>query len=189
MRDYFENPAISRSDLAKLSSHPKSYKSSFKGGGDALRLGSAFDDLMFFPDTWHDQYHVFQNDAPAGAMKTLCDRYAFLVQQDSWQSHEDMFADAYTASGYQISKKAVEARFKKEGIEYYKEKAKHLDKVGISTKEAQMFEAMRGAILADNNIKKYFVPDGNVELHFQLPVYWDETVYVEGESVIMPCRS
>lgn len=166
-----------------------SYKNSYRpNGGDAFRLGSAFDDLMYFPDTWHDKYHVMEAEIPTGNMAKLCERYIELLKKGSWDSHEKMFAEAYDHSGYEISKESVEGRFKKKGLEYCEEQAEHSEKIGISLEEAQMLEAMKRSLLSEETTAKYFQSAKNVDLHVQLPVYWNEDIMVDGKKVVMPCK-
>lgn len=189
MKDYFENPAISRSDLVRLDTHPKVYKyPKESSGGDAFRLGSAFDHLMYFPDTWADEYHVSEHHKPTGFMAKLCLRYIELKDRDTWETEEEIFNAAYEASGYELSKKAVKARFEKGPKQFVDEMIAHGKKTFIGAAEAKMLDAMKKQLLDDPAIAKYFIPHEDTELHFQLPVYWDETVVIKGANIDVPVK-
>lgn len=189
MKEYFENPSISRSDLVNLDVHPKVFKNPNRSESDAFRIGSAFDELMYFPKTWHEKYHIFSNPHPSGMMSKLCERYiALKTSKDQWMTEDEIFDDAFKVSGYVMTKETVRDNFVKTPLAYCREFASHGSKKEVSQQEAEMMNSMKRALLSDPLINKYFIPGNDLELHFQVPIYWEEPVTLEGVDSTVPCK-
>ena len=73
IKEYFDNPAISQSDLIALSKSPYIFKQKKDNRdtytSEALELGSAVDCLLTDRDNWEKRFHVLTANIPTGQMK------------------------------------------------------------------------------------------------------------------------
>ncbi|MHA1199826.1 MAG: hypothetical protein ACTSQF_10910 [Candidatus Heimdallarchaeaceae archaeon] len=181
-----ETKGVSYSRLSKLAESPQAYQAALVEEPDssAITLGTAVDMLLTQPDQFHEGIYVMTTSKPnAEAMLTYCTR---LVESGG------NTAVAYGASGYKISPDAVHKKFEKEGRTYYDAVMAARGKKIIDVDE--MFKANQIVSTLQSNIytKKYFVPEGGVELIFQPRILWNmmyHSLLHEGKSNIVQAKS
>lgn len=206
--EYFATDAISRSLLMELRKHPLSAKRMIEEGmnetSDALRLGDAFDCMMFdSKEIVDERFHVMKLSNPCtngatnlGKFMNKCIEFA-----NAEYGTDALYDYAYQNVGIKSPKfdKFIE-NFKDCGGESYLEDLiKGNGKIILDKEEYDKLVLMQNILRSDPNFGKYFVNDlvkdkmrykisDHEEVIYQLVVLWDDCkvmldiVYINHET-------
>lgn len=178
-KSYRSADATSQSHLSWLDEHPQIYKRKIEQKEESasyFNVGSALDTLVTgSKEEFLNNFIVSNVAAPTGQMKELVD----YMWNNGYNEVDD---DQLIIEGYDY------VGFKKAGIDnirdrFYKEAKQYLDfllesegKTIISQSEYDNVLAMKNGLNSTDIYTRYIEPeDDNVEVLFQLPVYWKST--------------
>jgi len=211
-KEYFATSAISRSLLMELRKHPLLAKKMIEFGmneeSDALRLGDAFDCMMFDSQEIVDErFHIMQLTNPhtngatnLGKFINVCiDNIQGIVIDQI--SYSDLYSFAYDEAGIKNPKKDtfIEEFTDSVGERYLDEYGKSIGKIVLEREEHDKLVLMQRILRSDPNFGKYFVNDlvkdqmrykisEHEEVIYQLVVLWDDCkvmldiVYINHET-------
>ncbi len=189
IKEYFDNPAISQSDLIALSKSPYIFKKKKDNiddyTSDALVLGSAVDCLLTDTDNWDKRFHIITEEKPIGQMGEYVDcLFNNAVNYDisdaiigfkGFDSQEFKNAEeaVYKLVGFKRdSLDKVRERFNKEAKDYFIDLKKSIGKEKISFEIYEQALKIKEDILEGEYSKKYFTCNEDEEIHFQTAIYF-----------------
>ena len=206
--EYFATDAISRSLLMELRKHPLSAKRMIEEGmnetSDALRLGDAFDCMMFdSKEIVEERFHVMQLYNPHSNGATVGGKFInkmIPIASDGFPL-EDNYSVAYDQAGLAKTKKDdfISKLPNSETEKYLKEIISSRGKIVLQKDEYDKLVLMQRILRSDPNFGKYFVNDlvkdqmrykisEHEEVIYQLVVLWDDCkvmldiVYINHET-------
>jgi len=197
-KEYFATDAISRSLLMELRKHPLLAKKMIEFGmteeSDALRLGDAFDCMMFdCQEIVDERFYIMQLTNPhtngatnLGKFMNVCiDNIQGIVIDQI--SYSDLYSFAYDEVGIKNPKKDtfIEEFTNSIGERYLNEYGKSIGKIVLEREEHDKLVLMQRILRSDPNFGKYFVNDlvknqmrykisEHEEVIYQLVVLWDD---------------
>jgi hypothetical protein len=175
---YRESPAINFSLLAKLDFSPRaSLNMEDISERESIIFGSAVDCLLTTPDEFREKFIVATVEKPTAQMG---DFVGHLLKNES-------FEEAYKKTGFKKdSLEKVLERYKTEGLPYVNFAGKAEGKTIIPTDEYQKVIRAVNGVIHNTFCKKYFqTSDKDVEILYQVPIYWTKTI--SGEEINLKC--
>jgi len=162
---YYNDKAISQSQLTNLASGPKYFKNKleYKLESDALTLGSIVDIMLTEPDNLYEIYVVNEYTKPTGQLGEYIDAIFKGFSEE----------EAYNIAGFKQKKiDAVKELFKSDECQnYYKFLLSSKDKKVISKEEYDKANKIVTSLLTNRFTSKYFNCD-DTECLTQLELYW-----------------
>lgn len=162
---YYNDKAISQSQLTNLASGPKYFKNKleYKLESDALTLGSIVDIMLTEPDNLYEIYVVNEYTKPTGQLGEYVDAIFKGFSEE----------EAYNIAGFKQKKiDAVKELFKSDECQnYYKFLLSSKDKKVISKEEYDKANKIVTSLLTNRFTSKYFNCD-DTECLTQLELYW-----------------
>jgi hypothetical protein len=167
LEQFKETTGRSYSRLSKLAEGPLSYMASLVGDvtSPAASLGSAVDLLLTDKDNFDKEIYVMSATKPGSEMML---KYCQVLAET-----ED-YNLAFQASGYK--QEVSESKFKKEGKAYYEALKQAGDRKILDVEDMFRANQMVNNIKNNQFTKKYFVPNKDTELLYQVPIVWKEVI-------------
>lgn len=175
MNPYYEVNRISCSKLKNFEKHPKYYLINFSKSAKeskAIRLGSAVDTLLTDPENFNKVFHV-ADKKPTGLMGQFAENLIALSSLYEEAVSEEKLSQAYSKTD-----------FKRDTFEKVKEKLKEIepylkgyfeskDKIILDPEEKELCESICNNLLTNDFTSYYFTETANIEIIYQMPVYWE----------------
>jgi len=162
---YYNDKAISQSQLTNLASGPKYFKNKleYKVESDALTLGSVVDVMLTEPDNFHTIFVVNEYTKPVGQLGEYIDLIFKGLSEE----------EAYKEAGFKQKKlEVVKELFRGEDCQkYYNFLLESKDKKVISKEEYDKANRIVTSLLTNRFTSKYFNCD-DTECLTQLELYW-----------------
>lgn len=192
--EYFATDAISRSLLMELKKHPLCAKRVIEEGmtetSDALRLGDAFDAMMFdHKNIFNGRFHVMNSYNPCSNGTTNLGKFMNKCMEFSNGGYElsALYEHCYNEVGIKSPKfDTFIENFKECGGEsYFQDVIKGNGKIILDKDEYDKLVLMQRILQSDPNFGKYFVKDliegqnrykisETEEVIYQLVVLWND---------------
>ena len=193
--EYLGNVGISQSRLKKILIHPNYYLnnsySDFDEPAEVTLIGDGVDLILTQgEDVFNEQIAIATVERPGSMMGQYV--WSLYINKDK----EDAELIAYEESGYKISPDKVQAKFEKEGLEYYNQLISSEDKKLITPKQYETILAMVESFKTHPFTTEFFT-DSKYKRLYQVPLYgkWgkfkmkgllDLIVYDKSENIIYP---
>lgn len=192
--EYFATDAISRSLLVELRKHPLLAKRMIEEGmnetSDALRLGDAFDVMMFdHRNIFNEKFHVMSSYNPCTNGATNLGKFMnkCMEHTNGEYDKEELYKYCYEESGIKNPKFELFIKSFKEigGERYLDDVIAGNDKIILTKDEYENLVLMQRILQSDSNFGKYFVVDlvegqnrykisEHEEVIYQLVILWND---------------
>lgn len=166
-KEYRALPHTSYSSLSKLAVSPQSYRASQEADRKdtpEMILGSVVDMLLTEKERFEEGVYVMTANIPSEGLQKYCITLAETGDP----------VQAYDASEYKISPKAVATKFDKDGKAYYDALLAAKGRMIIGAEDMMKANQIVQELTHNPFTKGYFIPDSEkIELMFQHITQWD----------------
>ena len=193
--EYLQNDGVSQSRLKKILIHPNYFMndtySDFDEPAEVTLIGDGVDLILTQgEDVFNEQIAIATVERPTGMLGDYV--WSLYVNRNEENAH----LLAYEQSGYKISPDKVQAKFEKEGLNYYNQLISSEDKKLITPKQYETIIAMVESFKTHPFTTKLFTSNEYTRL-YQLPLFgkWgkfnikgllDMVVYDKVNNIIYP---
>jgi len=175
MEKYYKHEGISQSKLKDLNLHPKYFKgrdeeTEEKPLSGAFLLGSAVDCKLTTPELYDEQFAIIDVEKPTGQLGYYINR---LLLGDTEEEAYDT-TKAWNGGKLRDNIDKFKENFSISGINYFNCVKLAEGKHTMSLEERDIVESVCGSLITNDYTKEYFqIPDENIEIHNQVPIYWE----------------
>jgi len=188
--NYRDYDAINYSKLSQLARNPSKVDEE-KDWHDGFAFGTLVDYMCFSPDKVDEEFHVSQADRkPSSTAKELADwilnksnLQSLKVENNKIVGYEDVEYGRTKVSLDELLEEAEEAvgsstSFEKYGgVDYLKDQIESQDKHVVSSELYEKAKRAHQTLKTHKFTRRYFDPDKNIEIQFQVPILWKPGYY------------